>query len=523
MLENRMNTNGIDLEATAEVIKEVDVLADKLRHEILESETAVTVKGKSYYVSEKNGDDKNDGLSPKTPWKTLINVNEGSVTYHDGVFFERGGTYRGMVKCRAGVTYSAYGEGAKPRICGSPENGADSSKWTLLEGTDNIWVYETKMQDVGLIVFNEGEKHSVKKIPSYVGGKYVLRYDRDTEFDVKKHLRHDLEHFCRQDAVLTPDGLPDINNPENLATVYLRCDKGNPGKVFDSIEFSVRHNIMAVGGWFHVHIDNLAIVYGGNHGVGAGTCTGLHVTNCYFGWIGGAIQFYVNRPDTPSHGAVVRFGNAIEIYGGCDDYICDHNYIYQAYDAGMTHQLSRGGDNDCRQKNIRYTNNLVEYCTYSLEYFLGEPSSTLGVRFQQNILVKDNIFRFAGFGFGEQRPEFDCPAAHIKGWDHFNPLDENYVYEGNIFDRSRNMMLHCGAGKKHWLPKFTGNIFIQYLDGEESSLGRYGTIPTKLIPYDEKVRETATELGINPEGGLYFAKKDWLYDLPDFTPKTERD
>jgi len=523
MLENRIKTNGIDFDATAEVIKEIDVLADKLKKEILESETNVTVSGKCYYVSEANGNDDNDGLSEASPWKTLKNVNEGPVTYHDGVFFERGGTYRGMIKCRAGVTYSAYGKGAKPRICGSPENGADASKWTLMEGTTNIWVYETKMQDVGLIVFNEGECHSVKRIPSYVNGRYVKRYQRDVEFDIKRDLAYDLDHFCKQDGKLNPDGFPDINDPENLATVYLRCDKGNPSEVFSSIEFSTRHNVVAVGGWFHVHVDNLAIVYGGNHGVGAGTCTGLHVTNCYFGWIGGAIQFYANRPDTNGHGQVVRFGNAIEIYGGCDDYICDHNYIYQAYDAGMTHQLSAGGENDCRQKNIRYTNNLVEYCTYSLEYFLGQPSSILGVRFQQNILVKDNIFRYAGFGFGEQRPEYDCPAAHVKGWDHFNPLDENYVYEGNIFDRSRNMMIHCGAGKKQWLPKFRNNIFVQYLGTEESTLGRYAQNRTELIPYDENVRKVCDDMHFNTEGGLYFAEKDHLYELREFTPKNERD
>lgn len=524
MSENsNCNKSTVDFEATKAIIKEIDSLSEKLKKEIAESKTEVTVKGKSYYVSQANGNDSNDGLSPQTPWKTLQNVNDGPVSYNDGVFFERNGIYRGAIKCRAGVTYSAYGEGQKPRIYGSPENGADSSKWTLLDGTTNVWKYSTPLPDIGLIVFNDGECHSVKKIPSFINGKYVKRYNTTEPFDVKKHLNNDLTHFCKQDKILTESGFPDINNPQNLAELYLRCDKGNPGEMFDSIEFSPRYTVMQVGGWFHVHIDNLAIMYGGNHGIGAGTCTGLHVTNCYFGWIGGAIQFYVNRPDSPSHGSVVRFGNAIEIYGGCDDYVCDHNHIYQAYDAGMTHQLSAGGDNDCRQKNIKYTRNLVEYCTYSLEYFLGRPDTVNGIRFQQNILVKDNVFRYAGFGFGEQRPERDCPAAHVKGWDHHNPLDENYVYEGNIFDRSRNMMLHCGAGKKQWLPKFENNTFVQYIDGEESTFGRYGANPTKLIPYDQNICESADSPDFNQNGKFYYARKDSLYELPAFLPKEERD
>ena len=64
------------------------------------------------------------------------------------------------------------------------------------------------------------------------------------------------------------------------------------------------------------HIDNLCLKYGDCHGVGSGTNEGLTITNCEFGWIGGSIQgesiFGRNHP--------TRFGNAVEIYGGCDGY-----------------------------------------------------------------------------------------------------------------------------------------------------------------------------------------------------------
>ena len=64
------------------------------------------------------------------------------------------------------------------------------------------------------------------------------------------------------------------------------------------------------------HIDNLCLKYCGSHGVGSGTNEGLRITNCEFGWIGGSIQgesiFGRKHP--------TRFGNAVEIYGGCDGY-----------------------------------------------------------------------------------------------------------------------------------------------------------------------------------------------------------
>lgn len=515
MLEKWLNNDGkVNFAATKELLKDIDLEAEKLKKEILESKTDVTVKGKRYYVSEKHGDDANDGLSPETAWKTTKNVNDGPVTYHDGVFYERCGIYRGQIKCKAGVTYSAYGEGEKPKIYGSPENGAGEEKWSLVEGTDNIWCYYKPMKETGLIVYNEGEAYSVKEIPSFVNGKYVLRNSPEVEFDVKKHISFDLGHFNKQDGTLTDDKLPNMGVPGPL---YVRCDKGNPGKIFNSIEFSVSGHVVAVGGWFNVHIDNLAIMYGGCHGVGAGTCKGLHVTNCYFGWIGGCIQFYFG-PKSERYGTVVRFGNSIEIYGGCDDYVCDHNYIYQAYDAGATHQLSAGGEQDCKQKNVKYTRNLFEYCVYSIEYFLGRPDSTNALRFQQNILIKDNIMRYGGFGFGIQRPDKGCVAL-LKSWDHHNPLDENFLIEGNVFDRSRYMLIHCAATKKEWIPEFNKNIYVQYLGEQTSSLGQIGTVPTTRTDYTENIRELMDESSFDKEGGVYFCERDELYDLPDYSIK----
>lgn len=521
------NINGsfcADFNATDEIIKKIDVLSENLKNEILTAKDQISVSGTAYYVAE-NGNDNNDGLSPQSPIKTIAKVNSLNLVPNDGVFFKRGDIFRGNIGGKCGVTYAAYGDPntRKPRIYGSPENGSGAEKWSLLNGTNNIWIYHQKMRDVGVIIFNDGEKYSVKKIPSFVNGKYVCRYNRDVEFDVKKHLEHNLDHFCRQDKVITANGFPDINNAQNLAEVYLRCDNGNPGEVFNSIEFATKPSIISVR-QNNVHIDNLAIMYGGAHGIGAGTVKDLHVTNCEIGWIGGSIQGYINTPERK--GEVFRFGNGIEVYGGCDDYVCNHNYIYQCYDAGVTHQLSAGGDRDCKQKNVKYINNLIEYCIYSFEYFLGKADNERSVRFQQNILAKDNIMRFAGFGFGEQRPSPDhyFPAAHVKGWDHYNYLDENFVLENNIFDRSRNMLIHCCAEKPEWLPEFKNNTYIQYFQTEHSTFGRYNKIaPSTDMPFDQNIREVMDKMDFDKNGKIYFARRDNLWNLPDFLPKHSRD
>ncbi len=112
------------------------------------------------------------------------------------------------------------------------------------------------------------------------------------------------------------------------------------------------------------------------------TITGLKVTNCEFGWIGGSLQ--------PGQGTT-RYGNAIEIWGGCRDYSVDHCYIYQVYDAGITHQWANTTSTQpVIMENVTYSNNLIEYCTYSIEYFLNQPNSENDL--MKNILIKNNIW-----------------------------------------------------------------------------------------------------------------------------------
>lgn len=74
---------------------------------------------------------------------------------------------------KAGVTYSAYGEGDKPAIYGSPENGAGAEKWELLEGTDNIWVFYKDVLECGTIVLDESIWMS--KINPYIkDGQFLI-------------------------------------------------------------------------------------------------------------------------------------------------------------------------------------------------------------------------------------------------------------------------------------------------------------------------------------------------------------
>lgn len=427
-----------DYKAAQKKLVEVDVLTAKRIEEIRSTETTVNVIGTKYYFAN-DGDDANDGLSPEKPKKTLAAISALNLKSGDGVFFKRGDVFRGSISAKNGVTYSAYGDGAKPELYASPQNYAGAENWEQTS-VENVWKLKIPVtNDVGLAVFNNGEAWSEKRIKGrsdFVDGKLEDLYKDLT-------LWHD---------IVAPTGVSGY--------VYLRSDKGNPGERFNSIELNVREHIMLVSA-NDVTIDNICFKYTGAHAISSGNVSNLTVQNCEFGWIGGSWF----RTDILS-----RYGNAVEIYGACDGYIVDNCYIYQVYDAGVTHQLTKSPSTVCVMADIHYTNNVITDTTYPIEYFINQPDSGVS-HVISGCEISGNIIRNTGFGFGDQRPD-NTQSAGIKSWNTYNAA-EDYVINNNIFDRAKYALIEIGADASAWLPEMNGNVYIQY---EKYYFGNIGSI-----------------------------------------------
>ena len=402
-----------------------------------------------YYVSSKSGDDAADGRTPETAWRTSARLETERIAPGSFVLFERGGLYRGTVVTSAGVTYTAYGKGPKPVIYGSPENGADPAKWTQTENPC-VWAYDIGHEDVGTLVFDEGRQHAIKhvlytdketgkKVSMYTGRPFGSYRDLDTDL----HFWHDY-------------------SKDGTGKLYL-YSRENPGTRFKSIEFNVRRRGFAVGKAPGVTIDNFTVKYLGWHGVGALECKDLTVSNCEFGWIGGSIQSENFR----GRGTPVRFGNAVEIYGGCENYTVTNCYIYQVYDAGLTQQIGVRENDMTRhdQRNVRYADNVIEKCNYSIEYFLSTKAAPGNPSRIENFVIEDNLMFDAGVGFCEQRP--DCgQAAHIKSWvAQSRNRATGYVVRRNAMCRSNVMLAQIHSSLRNAdgsssLPVLTDNVFI---------------------------------------------------------------
>ncbi len=439
--------------------------------EILNTPNMTTPEGAvTYYVSAE-GNDGADGRTPGTAWKSLARVN--AVEEENAfILFRRGDVFRGQIVPKPGMTLTAYGSGPKPRIYGSPEDGADPALWHESD-VPGVWVYEHPFtEDVGTMVFDHGKAHAFKTVlDAAPGGEATADHHSGpcinktyrTPFKDHHDLRNELD-FWHDDAT---------------RVIYLRS-RENPGKRFSSIEFNVKHNVIAVRA-NEVTVDNLCIKYGGAHGVGAGTVAGLTVRNCEIGWIGGTIQFIKD-------GRTTRYGNGVEIYGGCDRYTVENNWVYQCYDAAITQQYRlldievRAGT-DKSQRRVTYRRNLIEYNNYSIEYFLDAVPENNPTR-MEHFLIEDNLMLHAGEGFCEQRPDH-LQGAHIKGWQHTNRAYD-YVIRRNRFILSHELIFHVYSNLKNpdgsdSMPIVTENVILHKKDGV---FGVYAQDAPERVPYN---------------------------------------
>lgn len=463
-----------------EKVAELDKLEQERILEIRNTNKIPTHYGKTYYVSAE-GDDLNSGLSEEYPKRTIAAANALAKAY-DAVLMRRGDTFRERIATKANVTYSAYGYGEKPKIYGSPENGAVARKWKLVYEYEEtgalIWQYDQDdFLDVGTMVFDDGEGFAKKELPSCKGAQFVLRSNPDIPYDYTVELDNNLEFFHAANSALSSSAAAGeyIDASKATGPLYLRCDNGNPGKVFSSIEFNTKNNVIqATNG---VTIDNLCIMYGGSHGIGSGSVKNLTVTNCEIGWIGGSIQSYNANGNT--NNSATRFGNGVEVYGSCDGYTIDNCYVYQCYDAGVTHQLSDLTTSNCTMNNVTYSNNVITECVYSIEYFLGTVEGY--DRGGDNILFEGNLMRRAGYGFGSVRPDGNN-QRHIRSSDRNNPFT-NYRIINNVFDRSVYQLIFANTPFPECVPEMEGNIYIQginnklYHVGQKSAISDYNAIP----------------------------------------------
>ena len=379
-----------------------DEIARKMRETVRGTANRKITGGRVYYISE-HGSDSDSGLSPEHAWHSIDKLNNAVLATGDNVLFERGSVFHGQLHAKSGVYYGAFGEGCKPCIYGSKYNMAEL---TWEKAGDGIWKCSAYgFTDIGNIVFD--------------GGRHIGRRVFEPTFTQELDFYHDKEN--------------------KLLILY--CKKGAPNEIFGEIESGDRPSVISVGQEEDITLENLCVKYGGGHGISGFGNRNITVRSCEVGWIGGSIL-----------SGSTRYGNGIEIWGSCDGLLIENCYVYQCYDTGISHQGRNGGD----FKNIVYRNNLVELCTWAVEYWLADDDMMM-----DGVLIVNNLLRFAGFGFCRQR-RFTDVGALIKSWEHTNRA-KNFTIRNNILDRAVYKLfdISCKGRNSEYLPKMIGNTYIQ--------------------------------------------------------------
>lgn len=344
--DNLLSMESMDFSASKELETKVIDLTEKRKQSILNSNESVPCTGTAYYISN-SGDDSNDGLSPETPWATLDRLKQQSCPPGGCVYFERGGVWRGAVGYYYdGVTIAAYGQGDKPRIYGSPENGADQKKWELYaENNDvKIWKYLGISLETAGIVLNDGEKVAKRVYAWYNGENFFDSTDMVTPFDMMEALNENLLFCC--EINIEKQEMPFYPDPDEIDyCIYMRCDEGNPGEVFESIEFiskPVTEDVAMIAFGPNGMLDNVCIMYNAGTAVSVTEYDNFTIQNCEIGWCGTRIEsFFVPENGEPG---IWTDGNAIQIIGS--NCTVQNNYIHDIDGGGISLEL--GGDISAR-------------------------------------------------------------------------------------------------------------------------------------------------------------------------------
>lgn len=458
-------------DAAGRYVENLERRATAMRRSVCESRSDWSgATGTVYYISAE-GDDARDGRSERTALRTLEAVGKLPVKPGDAVLFRRGDLFRGRIEARDGVTYSAYGRGEKPTICASRRNYADPALWQRTEFT-NVWLCTTKVWNAGIVAFD----HNPQKVGAMNAKVGRLRCNWSS-VKTPHHLVDDLDFWCEL----------------STSRLYLRSEAGNPGTRFKRIEIGCRGDAIRICG-DGVTVDNLHVTLTGSHGVGAGTVRNLEVRNCIFDWLGGSLLIPEGEKGGPS-----LYGNAVEVYGGCDGFRIRGCWIYQIYDTGITHQCHNDQNRDIYQFNVEYADNLIERCFWSIEYYnsYNRHSET------RNVHVHDNFCRYGGWGWGCRGREQSTPMLTFGDKADFT---ENYVNERNVLQYSRGALIwNWGSPASPPGFIFQKNVYVQPRGWNFMKIGDRNP---KVVKFDGSAAGAVHELYGETDGTFVFAEKD---------------
>ncbi len=305
------------------------------------------ILNKTYYIDNLCGTKSGDGLTRET---AVLSYKDVEICPGDTVLFKRGCVFLEPITSPDGeedkpITFSAYGEGEKPRFEASLDLN-NASLW--LTCSNNIWAYQSEITDEVCNVF------------------------LDEGFGWLCYKKEDLKH--EGDWYYTHIGYTNRECPKSekktKRVLYLYCDK-NPAEKYKKIKASLFGARYLATANKNAIFDNLSFKYSGVHGFLAIGAKNITIKNCDFSYIGGAVW---------QRDRQIRFGNGVEFWNYAENVTIENCAFDNIYDSCTTHQ---GGRNYETPKNITIKNN--RFSNYGMAAYEIRDKVTFNTVFSGNI------------------------------------------------------------------------------------------------------------------------------------------
>lgn len=449
--------------------------------EIVHSDTYIpgeTYTGTAYYVSN-DGDDNNDGLTPETAWQSVgkllqeLDQRESCVLKSgDAIFLRRGDTFRlpewNLFVSLDGVTLSAYGEGEKPIITASSENGSGAEKWKLVYEDDTgkkIWKFYRDMRDVSLAVLNNGEAFSTRVYEFFGKNGYVsceatdwwMHTDdlggvtlKDSLYAIEDSMTQNLNLISRPAWFLMDDGWMDCG----MGSLYLRCDEGNPGEIYSSIEFTERDLNGIIGlRASNCVFDNISFRSAGSAYIGCGKdVMNTVIQNCEFAYCGGCVDSYVSGQTGHS---IIAHGDGI--YCVVQNATIKNNYMHDATSTACTYEAPSDWEGHASGYFQVVDNIMVNTMGIRLD------SSSTYLQQLDSVVIRGNQIWNTG---NRDTGKYYYSEGSITLWpNHYGEcVIEKNVFYGTENGYETNGLLNIWFYKDqgNTVPQIGNNIYVQY-------------------------------------------------------------
>lgn len=349
-----------------------------------------------FYIDSLYGNDNNAGTSSEAPWKSLGKIVQGNVPPGSVVSLRSGSVWRERLYPKMGieglpVTYTSYGDGAKPLLLGSLQ-ASEPAGWPSIAGT-SLWKKTAGVDlDVGNILW-----------VSAAGD--VLAYGH------KKWSRSE----CSAQGDFWYDKASD--------SVEL-WSNGNPASLHAgaSVELAMGTSIITMSERSWMIFEGLDLRYAGGYGFQGKSVSDVVIRNCDISWIGGSKLYGLDTN--------VRYGNGVEFFKDASNCLIENNRIFEIYDTALTNQCYE----NAVETDITYRNNVIWNCGYaSIEVWNRGPDSVT-----KNIVIEHNSCYAAGEGWGgdQGRPDDNTAGTHLR-FDEVAEATSGLYVRNNVFSEAR--------------------------------------------------------------------------------------